>query len=81
LSQPEIDSHFDALFLDEISWPTVWFKGGSEPGVETLGYMATNSSGQTFVVSVMLSNATAALAPSATGALLEAVTGAFGLMG
>jgi hypothetical protein len=69
------------LGLNTSEWPTVWFKGGSEPGVETLGYLATNSSGQTFVVSVMLSNATAALAPSATGALLEAVTGAFGLMG
>ena len=38
-------------------WPTVWFKGGSEPGVLTLGYLATNSKGQAFVVSAMLSNA------------------------
>ena len=69
------------LGLDPSEWHTVWFKGGSEPGVLTLGYMATNSKGQTFVVSAMLSNATAALAPSATLALLEAVVGAFGLMG
>ncbi len=68
------------LGLDPSEWPTVWFKGGSEPGVLTLGYMATNSRGQTFVVSAMLSSATAALAPSATLALLEAVVGAFGLM-
>jgi hypothetical protein len=67
--------------LDPSDWPTVWFKGGSEPGVLTLGFMATNSRGQTFVVSAMVSNAGAALAPSATVALLEAVIGAFGLMG
>jgi hypothetical protein len=68
------------LGLDPSEWPTVWFKGGSEPGVLTLGYMATNSKGQTFVVSAMLSNTTAALAPSATFALADAVVGAFGLM-
>jgi Beta-lactamase enzyme family/ORF 12 gene product N-terminal len=69
------------LGLDPSKWPTVWFKGGSEPGVLTLGYLATNSRGQTFVVSAMLSNATAALAPSATVALLEVAIGAFGLIG
>jgi hypothetical protein len=67
--------------LEPPEWPTVWFKGGSEPGVLTLGFMATNSKGQTYVVSAMLSNSTAALAPSATVALLEAVIGAFRLMG
>ena len=70
-----------SLGLDPNDWPTVWFKGGSEPGVLTLGYMATNSRGQTFVVSAMVSNATAALAPSATFTLVDAVAGAFGLMG
>jgi beta-lactamase class A len=62
-------------------WTTIWFKGGSEPGVLTLGYLATDSRGRTFVVSAMLSNADAALAPSATLALLDAVVGAFALMG
>ncbi len=69
------------LGLDPSEWPTVWFKGGSEPGVLTLGYMATKSGGQTFVVSAMLSNPTVALAPSATLALVDAVEGAFGLIG
>ena len=68
------------LGLDPSERPTVWFKGGSEPGVMTLGYMATNSKGQRFVVSAMLSNSTAALAPSATLTLVDAVVGAFGLM-
>ena len=70
-----------SLGLDLPQWPTVWFKGGSEPGVLTLGYLATDGRGQTFVVSAMLSNANAALAPSATLALLDVVVGAFALLG
>jgi beta-lactamase class A len=68
------------LGLDPSKWPTVWFKGGSEPGVLTLGYLATNSKGQTFVVSAMLSDAKAAIAPSATLAVLDEVVSAFGLI-
>ena len=68
------------LGLDPSKWPTVWFKGGSEPGVLTLGYLATNSKGQTFVVSAMLSDAKAALSPSSTLAVLDEVVSAFGLM-
>jgi beta-lactamase class A len=69
------------LGLQSSEWPTVWFKGGSEPGVLTLGYAATDNKGQTFVVSAMLSNATAALAPSTSFAVLAAIVGAFDLMG
>ena len=47
--------------LDPSEWPTVWFKGGSEPGVLTLGWLATNSDGETFVVEAMVSNPDAAL--------------------
>ena len=32
--------------LDPSVWPTVWYKGGSEPGVLTLGWLATNRRGQ-----------------------------------
>jgi hypothetical protein len=49
--------------------------------VLTLGYMATDSRNQTFVVSAMLSNSGAALAPSATFALLGVVASAFRLIG
>jgi beta-lactamase class A len=42
--------------LDPSKWHTIWFKGGSEPGVLTLGYVATNTRGQTFVVESMVSN-------------------------
>jgi hypothetical protein len=34
----------------------VWFKGGSEPGVLTLGWLATDNHGKTFVVEAMVSN-------------------------
>ncbi len=47
--------------LDATRWPTVWFKGGSEPGVLTLGWLATNDRGDTFVVQAMISNPDAAL--------------------
>ncbi len=65
--------------LDPAQWPTVWFKGGSEPGVLTLGYLATNNRGQTFVVVAMLSDP-AALPPSAVTGLLAIVQGAFELL-
>ncbi len=68
-----------SIGLDPAQWPTVWFKGGSEPGVLTLGYLATNSKGQTFVVVAMLANPTAALPPSATAGLLAIARTAFEL--
>jgi len=67
--------------LDPAQWPTVWFKGGSEPGVLTLGYLATNSKGQTFVVVAMLSDPAAALSLAAAPELLAIVQGAFELAG
>jgi hypothetical protein len=66
--------------LDPAQWPTVWFKPGSEPGVATVGYLATNSKGQTFVVVAMLSNPSATLPPSAQAGLLAIVRGAFELV-
>jgi hypothetical protein len=66
--------------LDPAQWPTVWFKGGSEPGVLTLGYLATNIKGQTFVVVAMLNDPAAALSPSAEPGLLAIVRGAFELV-
>ena len=67
--------------LDPAQWPTVWFKGGSEPGVLTLGYLATNSKGQTFVVVAMLANLAAALPPQAIVVLQGIVRSAFELAG
>jgi hypothetical protein len=62
-------------------WPTVWFKGGSEPGVLTLGYLARDNKGQTFVVVVMIDNPTDAFNEQATALqLLGVVAGAFDLL-
>ncbi len=44
------------LLLDPAQYPTVWFKGGSEPGVLTLNYRIRARDGATYVASAMLSN-------------------------
>ncbi|MGP8001864.1 MAG: serine hydrolase [Streptosporangiaceae bacterium] len=50
-----------AIGLDPAQWPTIWYKGGNEPGVATGGYLATTSKGQTFVVVGLLSDPAAVL--------------------
>jgi beta-lactamase class A len=75
-----LSANDDGIGLDPAQWPTVWFKGGSEPGVATVGYLATNSKGQTFVVIAMLSDPAAALPPSTPTGLLAIVRGAFELI-
>jgi hypothetical protein len=42
--------------LDRTQFPTVWFKGGSEPGVLTLNYLARHADGATVMTSVLLAN-------------------------
>jgi hypothetical protein len=66
--------------LDRSEWPTVWFKGGSEPGVLTLGWLATNGDGETFVVEAMVSNPDAALPDDSITDLVALVGDAFGLL-
>ena len=77
---PILSANGGRIGLDPAQWPTVWFKGGSEPGVLTLGYLATNSKGQTFVVAAMLKDPAAALSPLVLPGLLAIVRGAFGLV-
>ena len=67
--------------LSPSQWRSVWFKGGSEPGVLTLNYRATTTSGKTYVVSVLAEDPTAPISEtSATLTLLSAVKGAFELV-
>ena len=54
-------SNGGGLGLDPAQWPTIWYKGGNEPGVATGGFLATNSKGQTFVVVGLLSDPAAVL--------------------
>ncbi len=44
------------LGLPAADYPTVWFKGGSEPGVLTLNYLARAADGTLVTASVMLSD-------------------------
>lgn len=69
-----------SMTLDSSQWRSVWFKGGSEPGVLTLNYLATTRSGQTYVVSVLAENPKAPLSETtATLTLVSAIKGAFEL--
>lgn len=69
------------LDLDEEIWPTVWFKGGSEPGVFDLGYLARTSDGKTYVVTALTSDPERVIDEgTATGELLALIRGAFALV-
>ncbi len=70
------------LNLNPGTWPRVWFKGGSEPGVLTLGYLARDSSGQTFVVVVLTEDTSKPVQESLAVEIqaLDVVAGAFGLL-
>jgi hypothetical protein len=69
------------LGLDRSSWPTIWYKGGSEPGVLTMGWLATTDRGDTFVVEAMVANPDVALADDAITDLVALAEEAFGLLG
>ena len=77
---PILSASGPVIWLDPTRWPTVWFKGGNEPGVLTLGYLATNGKGQTVVVAAMLSNPAAELSPAAGLELASLAQAAFGLV-
>ena len=68
--------------LGAADWPTVWFKGGSEPGVATLGYLARDSAGSTFVVIVLTEDTAQPVQESLATEVqeLNLVNGAFGLL-
>jgi hypothetical protein len=66
--------------LNPAIWPRIWFKGGSEPGVLTLGYLARDHRGRTYVVVAMTENTTEALSTNATTQLVAIVAGAFDLL-
>ena len=70
----------DGLQLAPAQWKTTWFKGGSEPGVLTLTFLATTRSGQSYVVTVLAENKSQPIdQASAIPAILSAVKGAFTL--
>ncbi|WP_188191805.1 serine hydrolase [Nonomuraea sp. SYSU D8015] len=77
----EVMSINDAgLGLDRGRWPAVWYKGGSEPGVLDLSFLARTSGGRTYVVTAMAVDPGAPMDEGQAGTeLLALVRGAFAL--
>ena len=70
----------DGLQLDPAQWKTTWFKGGSEPGVLTLAYLATTRTGRSYVVTVLAENPSQPIdETTAIPVILSAIKGAFTL--
>ena len=68
------------LQLDPARWKTIWFKGGSEPGVLTLTYLATTRAGRSYVVVVLAENPSKPISEAtAAPAMISAIEGAFTL--
>jgi beta-lactamase class A len=70
------------ISLSATTWPKIWFKGGSEPGVLTLGYLAGDAHGNTFVVIALTEDTVAPVQEPLAVELraLDAISGAFGLL-
>ena len=66
--------------LSSTTWPTIWFKGGSESGVLTLGYLARDDRGHTYVVIALTENPARPLGATATDQLVQVVGGSFGIL-
>jgi hypothetical protein len=70
----------DSLALDPAQWKTTWFKGGSEPGVLTMAYLATTRTGHSYVVTVLAEDPSQPIDETiAVPAMLSAIKGAFTL--
>lgn len=66
--------------LTRSAWPLVWFKGGSEQGVLTLGYLARRADGTVAVVVLQLSDPSKPIASDVTLKALVDVSAAFKLV-
>jgi beta-lactamase class A len=70
----------DGLALDPAQWQTTWFKGGSEPGVMALSYLATTRTGHSYVVTALAEDTSQPIdEAAATPTMLSAIRGAFAL--
>jgi len=70
----------DSLALDPTEWKTTWFKGGSEPGVLALAYLATTQTGHSYVVTALAEDPSTSIDETiATPIMLSVIRGAFTL--
>ncbi|WP_181449012.1 serine hydrolase [Nonomuraea aridisoli] len=67
------------LDLDEKAWPRVWFKGGSEPGLSDLSFLARTAAGKSYVVTMMAVDHDKPVPQQVTLEQLALAKGAFGL--
>ncbi len=68
------------LQLDPAQWKRTWYKGGYEPGVLTMAYMATTHAGRSYVVAVFAENPSEPInEATATPFMRSAIRGAFTL--
>jgi len=67
--------------LDPTTWPTVWFKGGSEPGVLTLGYLGRDKGGRAFVVTALVEDRRRPVDGAALLDLESLIRGSFAMLG
>ncbi|MGW3348089.1 serine hydrolase [Nonomuraea rubra] len=65
--------------LDPAQWPTRWYKGGSEPGLSAVSFLARTARGKAYFVTTTASDPGAPLKPSATDEQLGVARAAFGL--
>ncbi|MEU6429130.1 serine hydrolase [Microbispora sp. NPDC046973] len=85
LNTPPLDEALSAggagLGLDPKAWPTVWYKGGSEPGVLAMGFLARDAGGRTYVVTALAGDPRAALDETSAEAELQALArGSFAML-
>jgi Beta-lactamase enzyme family/ORF 12 gene product N-terminal len=70
----------DSLALDPAQWKTTWFKGGSEPGVLTMAFLATTRAGRSYVVTALAEDPSQPIDETAAiPVMLSAIKGAFTL--
>jgi hypothetical protein len=79
---PILSTNSGGISLSSTTWPRIWFKGGSEPGVLTLGYLARDQAGTTYAVILLTEDAAQPVQESlaAEEEALDIVAGAFQLM-
>ena len=70
----------NSLALDPTQWQTTWFKGGSEPGVLAMAYLATTRTGHSYVVTALAEDPSQPIDETiALPVMLSAIKGAFTL--
>lgn len=75
-----MSAHDGGLGLEDADWPTVWFKGGGEPGVLTAAFLARSATGRAYVVTLLLSNPRVAFAQEAGAEVRTLALAAFDLL-